>query len=35
VEGTEDLLHEEVEVQVVRVEGEKVYGRLINLAKAG
>jgi threonylcarbamoyladenosine tRNA methylthiotransferase MtaB len=35
VEGTEDLLNEEVEVQVVRVEGEKVYGKLINLAKAG
>jgi threonylcarbamoyladenosine tRNA methylthiotransferase MtaB len=35
VEATTDVVNEEVEAQVTRVEGEKVYGRLINLAKAG
>jgi len=36
VESTEHLLvaNEEVEARVIKVEGEKVYGRLISLAKA-
>ena len=35
LEGAGDAVHEEVEAQVTRVEGGKVYGRLINLAEAG
>jgi threonylcarbamoyladenosine tRNA methylthiotransferase MtaB len=35
VEGAGHLVNEEVEVCITRVEGEKVYGRLISLAKAG
>jgi threonylcarbamoyladenosine tRNA methylthiotransferase MtaB len=34
VEGAEGLSNQEVEARIISVEGEKVYGRLISLAKA-